>query len=316
MKSAFEQALADCLARLEAGAGIEECLRGHEALAGELRPLLEAAQALRASDVAGYRPEAFQGGRARMHAARVLAAERGGRSAFAGLWRPLTLMGVAATLAVLAGLGLTTGIFRFGADTTSAQVNGVVSSVDPTAIVLITADGRVSIRIAEGTVVLDAMGNEITGGDIAPGRSARIEVEEEGGEYSAQRIEVEEDDEEGHGAEVEFTGVVKAVNGNAVTVQASFGTATVLIGPTTQVKGVLTPGVAVEVHANVQNDGSYLAKQIEAKGESSGEGGGDGSDGGGDGGTPSSGPGGDDSGSGTPSSGSGDDSSGSGGGDD
>ena len=310
MRSALKQALADCLARLETGAGIEDCLRGHEALAAELRPLLEGAQALRAHQFADYRPDASQRGRSRMHAARIAEAERGRRPVWAGLFgRPLALTGVAAVVAVLAALGLTTGIFRFGANTTSAQVNGVVSSVDPNAIVLITADGRVSIRIAEGTVVLDAMGNEITGGDIAPGRSARIEVEEEGGEYSAQRIEVEEDDEEGHGAEVEFTGVVKAVNGNAVTVQASFGAATVLIGPATEVKGALTPGVTVEVQANVQNDGSYLAKQIEAKGESSGEGGGDGSDGGGDGGTPSSGNGSDDSGSG-------DDSSGSGGGDD
>ncbi len=63
MKSALKQALADCLARLEAGAGLEECLRGHEALAAELRPLLEAAQALRARDVADYRPDAFQRGR-------------------------------------------------------------------------------------------------------------------------------------------------------------------------------------------------------------------------------------------------------------
>ena len=278
MKAAFEQALADCLARLEAGVGIEECLRGHEALAGELRPLLEAARALRAREVAGYRPEAFQRGRARMHTARVLAAEGGGRSAFAGLWRPLTLAGVAATVAVLAALGFTTGIFRFGADTTSAQVDGVVSRVDPNAITLITADGRVSIRIAEGTVVLDAMGNEISGGDIAPGRSARIEVEEENGEYSAHRIEVEGEDHEGQGAEVEFTGVVKTVEGNAVTVAASFGAATVLIGPNTEVKGALKPGVTVEVQANVQNDGSYLANQVEAKGGQTGEGGGAGGD--------------------------------------
>ena len=293
MKSAFERALADCLARLEAGAGIEECLRGHEALAGELRPLLEAAQALRVRDLAGYRPQAFQTGRARMHAARVLAAERGGRSAFAGLWRPLTLMGVGATLAVLAGLGLTTGVFHFGADTTSAQVDGVVSSVDPNAIVLITADGRVSIRIAEGTLVLDAMGNEITGGDIAPGRSARIEAEEKDGEYSAQRIEVEEEDQEGQGAEVEFSAHVQTVSGGIVTVQGSFGVATVVVDASTEVKGVLKPGAAVEVHANVQGDGSYLAKEIEVKGESSGE------DGGGDAGTLSSGHGGDDSGSGS-----------------
>ena len=310
MKAALKQALVDCLARLEAGAGIEECLRGHEALAGELRPLLEAARALRAREVSDYRPEAFQRGRARMQAARVLAAERGARSGWAGLWRPLALTGVAAVVAVMAALGFTTGVFRFGADTTSAKVDGVVSRVDPTAIVLITADGRLSIRIPDGTLVLDATGNEISGGDIAPGRSARIEVEKQGGEYSAQRIEVEGEDHEGQGAEVEFGGAVKAVNGNAVTVTASFGTATVIIGPSTEVKGSLTPGVTVEVHANVQTDGSYLAKQIEVKSAANGEGGGDGGDGDG-GGSDGGGDGGSDGGS--DSSGSGSDGGGDGG---
>src|SRR3989304_5829497 len=122
------------------------------------------------------------------------AAGRGGGPAWAGLWRPLALTGVAAAVAVLAVLGLTTEVFRFGADTTSAQVNGVVSRVDPDAIILITADGRVSVRIAENTIVLDANGNPINGGEITPGRSARVEVEEEDGEYSAQRIEVEDED--------------------------------------------------------------------------------------------------------------------------
>ena len=314
MKSALKQALADCLARLEAGAGIDECLRGHEALAAELRPLLEAAQALRARELAGYRPDAFQRGRARMHAARISQAERGGRRVWAGLFaRPLALTGVAAVVAVLAALGLTTGVFDFGASTTSAQVNGVVSRVDPNAIVMITSDGLLTIRIGENTLVFDASGNQINGDAIAPGRSARIEVEEEAGEYSAQRIEVDDDDEKGHGAEVEFSGHVQTVSGGILTVQASFGVATVIVDASTEVKGSLKPGAAVEIHANVQNDGTYLAREIEVKGESSGEdgGGGGGDDGGDDAGTPSSGHGGDDNGSGDDSSG-----SGSGGGDD
>jgi hypothetical protein len=307
MKAAVQKALADCLARLESGAGIEECLRGHEALAAELRPLLEAARALRAREAPDYRPEAFQRGRVRMQAARILAAERGGRSVWAGLWRPLALTGVAAVVAVLAALGFTSGVFRFGADTTSAQVDGVVSRVDPDAIIITTLDGRTTIRIGDSTLVLDATGNQISGGEIAPGRSVRIEVDEQDGEYSARRIEVEDDDHEAKDAEVEFGGVVTAVNGNAVTVQASFGSATVLIGPATEVKGTLTPGVTVEVDANAQNDGSYLATKIEVKsapaGEDSGGDGGDGSDSSGD----SSGSGDDHSGE---PSGSGDDHSG------
>ena len=310
MKPALKQALADCLARLEAGAGIEECLRGHEALAAELRPLLEAAQALRARDVADYRPDAFQRGRARMHAARMSETAGGGRPAWAGLWRPLALTGVAAAVATLAALGLTTGVLRFGADTTSAQVDGVVSRVDPDAIILITADGRVSVRIAENTIVLDANGNPINGDEITPGRSARVEVEEEDGEYSAQRIEVEDEDDEGHGAEVEFSGKVQTVSGGTLTIEASFGVATVLIGPNTEVKGTLNPGVAVKVHADVQADGSYLARDIETAGDGGADDGGDaGPDGGEDGGgTPSSGSG---DGGGSDSSGHGSDGSGS-----
>jgi len=325
MKPALERALADCLARLEAGAAIDECLRGHEALAAELRPLLEAARSLRGYGVEEYREDAFQRGRVRMHGARVLEAERRGRRAWSGLWRPLTLTAVAAAVAILAALGLTTGVLRFGADTTSAQVDGVVSRVDPTAIIIITRDGLLTIRIGENTLVFDASGNPINGDKIAPGRSARIEVEEDAGEYSAQRIEVEEEGDEGSGAEVEFSGTIEVIRGSTLTISASFGVATVVLGPETEVKGTLNPGVAVDVHASVQSDGSYLAREIEAKGGDSGGDGGDGGggggddssggggggdDGGGDGGTPGSGSGGDDGG-GSDSSGHGSDGGGS-----
>ena len=157
--------------------------------------------------------------------------------------------------------------------------------------------------------MLDANGNPINGDDITPGRSARVEVEEEDGEYSAQRIEVEDEDDEGHGAEVEFSGKVQTVSGGTLTIEASFGVATVLIGPNTEVKGTLNPGVAVKVHADVQADGSYLARQIEAKGGQTDGGGGDDNGGGGDDdGTPSSGSG---DGGGSDSSGHGSDGSGS-----
>lgn len=247
-----------------------------------------------------------------MHAARTRAAGGGGRLHRMGVfWRPVGVLAVAAVVAVLAALGFTTDIFRFGAEPTSAQVDGVVSRADADAIVLVTAGGRLTIRIGDNTIVLDANGKPINWGDITPGRSARIEVEEEGGQYSAQRIDVDDDDKKGHGAEVEFKGAVKSVSGNSVAVTASFGTATVVIGPESKVDGVLAPGARVEVHAFVQNDGTYLAKEIEVKGDGGGnggddEGGGDG-DGGGDGG---GGGGGDDFG-GSDASGHGSDGSGS-----
>jgi hypothetical protein len=290
MRQALEEALARCLARMEEGAAIEECLRDHAGLAAELRPLLEAAQTLRgpAGGIPEHTSPAFERGRARMHAARR-EAEGERRAPFAGLFgRPLSLVAVAAVVALLAALGFTTDLFRFGADTTSAHVQGVVSRVDADAIVITTPDGQVVIRIGENTVVLDASGNPINGGDIVPGRSAKIEVEEDDdGEFDAQRIEVEDDeDDEGGGAEVEFSGVVDSVSGVTIAVQASFGPATVTTDSETEIRGTLAEGATVEIHATLQDDGSYLAREIEAQAAV-----GDGDD--------NSGPGGDNSGSGS-----------------
>lgn len=334
MKRALEEALAECLARLGAGASIEECLRGQEALASELRPLLEAAQALRrqAGGIPEYTPEAFQTARSRMHAARARGAE-GSRPLWAGLmsWRLAGLATVAVAVALAAALGFTAGLFRFDAGTTSAQVEGVVSRVSPDAIVLITDEGQVTASIGERTIVLDAGENQISGDDIVPGRPARVELEEEeDGAFAAQRIEVVDDEEGGYGAEVEFSGVVQTVAGSTVTVQASFGIATVHI-ESAEVNGALVEGAKVEVHATLQEDGSYLARQIEVKkpkddkhhgGDGDGEGdesgasgpdsfdsaSGDGGDGSGTGVTgDGDGDGSDDSGSGSSDSGSGDD---------
>ncbi len=273
MIRALKEALAQCLARLEAGANIEDCLRGQGSLAAELRPLLEAARALHVQGgrIPEHTPAALQRGRTRMQASRARQAEGAGGSPWTGIFgRPAALLAMAAVVAVVAALGFTTDLFRFGADTTSAHVEGVVSRVDPDVIVLVTVDGQVIIRIGENTTVFDADGNIISGGDIVPGRRVEVEVEVEDGDFAAQRIEVrvevEGEDEVGHGAEVEFSGVVKTVSDGTITLQASFGDATVRVGPQTEVKDVLAEGLTVEVHATLQPDGSYLAREIEAEG--------------------------------------------------
>lgn len=302
MKRSLEEALTRALARLEDGASVEEALRGQEDLAAELRPLLEAAHKIRvqADSIQEYSPQAFERGRSRMHAARASRAARA-RAPWAGLlsWRPAGLAALAVVVALLALFGFTTGLFHFGAGTTSAYVEGVVSKADPNAIVLTTADGDVTVRIAEGTIVLDAAGNVISGGDIVPGRLAKVEVEEEGN-FLARRIEVEdEDDEHHHGSEVEFSGIVQTIAGSTLTVQASFGVATVHIDSQTEVKGTLSQGGAIEIHATLQEDGSYLAREIEVQGAAGDQDGGPSGDGdGGDHGDGASGSGDDGSGDG------------------
>ncbi len=64
MIRALKEALAQCLARLEAGANIEDCLRDQGSLAAELRPLLEAARALHVQGgrIPEHTPAALQRG--------------------------------------------------------------------------------------------------------------------------------------------------------------------------------------------------------------------------------------------------------------
>lgn len=270
MKRALQEALAECVARLEAGASIDDCLRGRGARTAELRPLLEAAAALRAGQgrIPEYTTQGFQSGRARMQAARAHQAEDSSGSLWPRFFgRPAALLAMVAVVALVAVLGFTTELFRFGADTTSAHVEGVVSRVDPDAIILTTADGQVVISIGEDTIVVDAQGTVISGGDIVPGRLASVEVEMEDGAFAGLRVEIEDnDDDETLGAEVEFDGVVEAVGEGAITVRASFGAATVLIDTHTEVKGTLAVGLTVEVHATPEGDGSFTAREIRAEG--------------------------------------------------
>jgi hypothetical protein len=282
MKPNLQEALDRCLTRIEAGADIEACLRDQGPLAGELRPLIEAALALRDERRRLGEPSAaaLSAGRARMHAARAHEGERAAGFAgwLRGLARPAALSGVAAAVAVLAAVGLTTNVFDFGATSTSAQVEGVVSRVDPGSIILATSKGPVVVSLGDKTVLRDAGGNAITDDDIIPGSLARVEADEENGEYHANNIEFEEDEERGDGAEVEFSGVVQSIDGSTIQVQARFGAATVLIDAGTEVSGTLASGVTIEVHAARQGDGTYLAREIEVKGGGGDDDGHDGED--------------------------------------
>ncbi len=271
MKHALEEALARCLARLDEGACIEECLRGQDSLAEELRPLLETAQGLRGQTdhIPAPRAEAFLRGRARMRASRARWGERGGRAPWAGfpLSRPRWLLAVTASAAVLVALAFTTGLFTFGSGTTSAHLEGVVSRAEADEIVFTTADGEVTIGIDEGTTVLDAAGSAISSDGIVPGRMAEAEVEEQmDGAFVAQRIEVDADDEQGRGAEVEFRGVVTTIRDSTISVQAAFGVATLRIDSQTEVKGTLAVGSTIKVHGTVRGDGSYQAREIAVEG--------------------------------------------------
>ena len=275
MNGRMKEALEVCMGRLERGLSVDEALSGYESLEQELRPLLEAAAELRAAsaNASDYPPAAQAAGRARMHATREEVAGRRHSLFTAVPWRPLTALGLGAV--ALAIVALTTNVFDFRGSTTVARADGVVSRSSTDTVILATSQGPLTVQIKEDTVVLDSSGNAISGGQIVPGAPATVEFEEDGDEVSGVKIEIEEDDDddgnESHGAEVEFEGVLQSVSGNVLVLSTGFGIATVYTDAGTQIEGALQPGQLLEIHAVVQADGSYLAREIKA-GESEAEG--------------------------------------------
>lgn len=264
----LQEALAQCLQRLEAGDDIESCLPARPQQAEQLRPLLEAAAALRALPIEPYSRQAFQQGRARLRA--TLAQMRRQPSVspvgrwWAALRRPLALVAVAGLIAVLALLALTTDLLRPGTAPTQAQVQGFLSSVQEGSLLITTPDGQLRIGLSESTQVVGAQGQELRPEQIVPGGPVRVEVEEEeGGGLTALRVQVEEEErEEPHPVKVEFSGSVLAVSGQEITLSAPFGSAVVLITAQTEMKGQLLPGTNVLVEAIRQPDGTYLGREI------------------------------------------------------
>jgi hypothetical protein len=269
MRQKVEEALTDCMDRMDRGESLEACLRSYEGIAAELRPLLEAAGAVRgqADGVPEYSWEAALSGRARMQAERARQAQR--RRPLIG-WSPfgsLALGGIAAAVVALAVLTLSGAIFDFGGQPSVARAEGIVASAGTDSMVLTTQDGRIVVTIGDNTLVLDSNGAVISGDKIVPGRRARIEFEEEADGITGLKIEVENDDHddgESHGAEVEFSGVIQSIDGNTLTLETSFGNAVVRIDAGTDVKGTLHVGLAVKIHATLGQSQSYLAREIEA----------------------------------------------------
>jgi len=197
MRRELNEALAVCLARLEAGENIEACLRGHEAFAAELRPLLEAVSAVRGFEIESYSPEGFQGGRSRLRNAVRRAAERKPPTLMPAwpLMRRAAALALATVVAAVALLAFTTDVFRFGAGSTEA-LEGVIESVDAAGDVwwISTSMGKVKVNYDPDTPVTGATGERVDPHDVTPGTSVRIRVEEND-EVEAVEVEIEGEDE-------------------------------------------------------------------------------------------------------------------------
>src|SRR2546428_3705735 len=107
MNRAVSKALADCIAEMERGAPIEERLKRHPSHVGELRPRLEAWQAMAAGEPVQPSTAAFERGRRAMLNGLESAPVRSGPLAAARLapaWATVAAAG-AAFLCLISGAG-------------------------------------------------------------------------------------------------------------------------------------------------------------------------------------------------------------------
>lgn len=229
MSDRLHEAFEVCRAALATGVTLDSALGLYPELAGELRPALEAWQAM-----AGLRDESpIPAARVQRSRTRLLAraSQLRGRSSRPALRLPgLSRMAFAA-LAVLAAVLLGWG----GLATASAQsIPGDplyrLKRVNEDLQMRLAASGR-------RTALKD---------QFAERRSSEL----------MNLLEL------GRSAEVEFTGVVRSRISDGWDVDGVL----VIVGPGTEVEGELTPGVTVEVEGATAADGRVLARRIRLAG--------------------------------------------------
>ncbi len=127
MNRAFSKVLADCISQLERGAGVEECLTAHPSQANELRPHLEAWQAMAGGTLAQPSTAAFDVGRRAMLNALEAAPAR---------WIPFSTARLAPVAAAVAAFMLLIG----GAAGASAALGGPDPAGDVLSVVGVSSD--------------------------------------------------------------------------------------------------------------------------------------------------------------------------------
>ncbi|MBM3152662.1 MAG: hypothetical protein FJZ96_10770 [Chloroflexi bacterium] len=224
MNAVLSSALQDGLQALDGGMSLEECLARHPGLADQLRPLLETAQVARSVGSLPVPGNAATRGRARTlaHAARLRQANR-----------PLPRLGgtgrvVAASLAALVFLALT------GNGLIAASANALPG--DPLYAIKRTVE---DVRLG---LAGDPQTEEKIEQEISTQRLEETEIL-----LSEQRVE-----------DVEFKGLVNEQLPDGWLVAGI----PVRVTEETEVEGMISIGMLVEVDGQTQPDGSVLAERI------------------------------------------------------
>lgn len=230
MSIRLSDALEVCLQALEQGATLDDCLARYPALATELRPLLQSAQAARTLGLSTVPPNAVTRGRARVlaQAARLRSSGRT-RLRPASTWRLVAL-----PLAVLVFLILTGNT-----------------------LIAVSADSLPGDTLYSVKRTVEGIRLQWTNDPLQ-----RLEIEQE---ISARRVdEAGKLLEQGRVQQVEFEGLVSAqlpdgwlVAGIPVRVTAQ-----------TNLEGTIALGAYVEVRGQTQTDGSVQAERIKVESQS------------------------------------------------
>jgi type VI secretion system secreted protein VgrG len=223
-------ALDECLTAIASGTTVEAAVARYPALADELRPMLEAAQAAGASSAPVAIPHAVQMSSRAGFLARAAELRAGASPAFRRGFLPqlLTTRAWATGLAVV--LALVIGTY------------GVVSASAPS----LPGDALYGVKRTVEQVEMS----------LAPDPQTRAQLEEQ---FAVRRVdETRALTAQKREAQVEFRGLVESITGE----QWSVAGMTVIVANGTRVNGSPAPGVWVEVSGATQLDGTVRALAV------------------------------------------------------
>jgi hypothetical protein len=246
MKSDFELILEECLAQMRAGKSLEECLSAHPAQADRLLPILQAAARVWEIPVPRARPDAVQAGRERLLASansQTVSPARVSSGRFARYTRQL--------------LG-TLPILTLGKNHSSLSFAFRMAAI---LLIVLLATGGITIKASASSLPGDRLYSvkrtwEGIRLSLTLNQKGKQQLEEQ---YAAERRdEVKQLIQLRRTETVEFQAPLQEIDAGHWLVDGF----QIKIDPETEVAGELETGMAVDVRARLEADGTLVAIQV------------------------------------------------------
>ncbi len=246
MKSDFELILEECLARMRAGTALEECLSAHPDQAERLRPALQAAARIWEIPVPHARPDAVQAGRERLLASANLQTVSPARVSSGRVARYTRQL-----------LG-TLQILPLGKNHSSLNFAFRMAAI---LVIVLLATGGITIKASASSLPGDRLYSvkrtwEGIRLSLTLNQKGKQRLEEQ---YAAdRRDEVKQLIQLRRTETVEFQAPLEEIDAEHWLVDGF----KIQIDPETEVAGELETGMAVDVRARLEADGTLVAIQV------------------------------------------------------